>query len=97
MVLFDSRESVSTTGHGLLAAGAVPDTDRVTTDGVTTAESATQILALCVAKDPLLVVVVDIPGVTGVLSNFETLKLLTERGTVSNTVLSGNTDLWRTS
>lgn len=46
---------------------------------------------------PLLSVVFDIPGVTGVLSNFETLKLLTERGTVSDTVLSGNTDLWRTS
>ena len=98
MVSLNSRESVSTTGHSLLVAGAVPDTDRVATDGVTTAESATQILALCVAKDPLLVVVVvDIPGVTGVLSNFETLKLLTERGTVSDTVLSGNTDLWRTS
>lgn len=40
MVSWDSRESVSTTGDGLLAAGAVPDTDRVTADGVTTAEGA---------------------------------------------------------
>ena len=92
MLTSDSRESVSTTGHGLLAAGAVPDTDRVTADGVTTAESAMHILALC-RKIPLLFVVSNVPGVTGVLSNFETLKLLTERGTVSDTVLSGNTDL----
>ena len=46
MVSSNSRESVSTTGHGLLAAGAVPDTDRVTADGVTTAEGAKQVLAL---------------------------------------------------
>jgi hypothetical protein len=46
MVSSNSRESVSTTGHGLLAAGAVPDTDRVTADSVTTAEGAMQILAL---------------------------------------------------
>jgi len=69
--LADLRDSVSTTGHGLLTTLALPDTNGSTLDSILTTEGT---------------------GVGGVLSDFHLLYGLSERGTITGTVFTGDSD-----
>jgi hypothetical protein len=66
------RDSVCTTGHGLLTTLTLPDTDGSTLDSVLTTEST---------------------GVLGMLGDFHLLNGLSERGTITGTVFTGDSDL----
>jgi hypothetical protein len=86
------RDGVSTTGGGLAAGAAVPDTDGLTLDSVLTAELAHVAGVLCdLGESSTLYPSGDARFL--VYTHFHLLDLLTERGTVTGTVLSGDANL----
>lgn len=86
------RDGVSTTGGGLLAGAAVPDTDGLTLDSVLAAELAHVAGVLC-DLGRLSTFHPSCAASFQVCTHFHLLDLLTERGTVTGTVLSGDADL----
>jgi hypothetical protein len=85
------RDGVGSSGGGLPAGSAVPDTDSSTLDGVLSAELTHVAGVLC-----------DLNYIVSTQfyrrdsfgrAHLHLLDLLTERGTVTGTVLSGNADL----
>jgi hypothetical protein len=86
------RDGVSTTGGGLAAGLAVPDTDGLALDSVLAAELAHVAGVLCDLERGSTIRPSGAAGVQ-VCTHFHLLDLLTERGTVTGTVLSGDADL----
>ena len=86
------RDGVSTTGGGLAAGLAVPDTDGLALDSVLAAELAHVAGVLCDLERRSTIYPSGAAGVQ-VYTHFHLLDLLTERGTVTGTVLSGDADL----
>ena len=86
------RDGVSTTGGGLAAGLAVPDTDGLALDSVLAAELAHVAGVLCDLERGSTFRPSGAARVQ-VCTHFHLLDLLTERGTVTGTVLSGDADL----
>lgn len=87
------RDGVSTTSGGLAAGLAVPDTDGLALDSVLAAELAHVAGVLCDLGSVSTKSSLSRCGGVQVCTHFHLLDLLTERGTVTGTVLSGDADL----
>ena len=86
------RDGVSTTSGGLAAGAAVPDTDGLALDSVLAAELAHVAGVLCDLGRASISCPLHAADCL-VCTHFHLLDLLTERGTVTGTVLSGDADL----